>query len=109
MSFQPTPLNVSNLLLIAFGALVIFMLAKEKHDTNLSLIFFGAMIAFVSFTNREIHPWLLYGGAALALVVRFEFMNKSFTKFFAVLLQLTIAAVIYVCLVEIFGPGMAIF
>ena len=107
--FQPTPLNVANLLLIAFGVVVIALLAKEKHDTNLSLIFFGAMIAFVTFTTREIPPLLLYGGTAMALVVRFEFMNKSFTKFFAILLQLAIAAVIYVCLVEIFGPGIALF
>ena len=109
MSFQPTPLNVSNLLLIAFGFVAIAMLAKEKHDSNLALIFFGAMIAFVSFTTREIHPYLLYGGTALALVVRFEFMNKQFTKFFAVLVQLAIAGVIYVCLVEIFGPALALF
>ncbi len=109
MYFHPTPLNVSTLLLVAFGVVVLMMLAKGKHDTNLSLIFFGAMTAFVTMTARELNMYLLYSGIALGLVVRFEFMNHKVTKFFSFLLSFSVAATMYACLIEVFGPSLALF
>ncbi len=79
MDFRATPLNVVALLLIAFAVWVLYFLSKRKLDTNLPLVFFGAVFVFLRYSETEIHPYVFLGGAALALLVRFEFMNRFFT------------------------------
>lgn len=109
MNFRDTPLNVSSLLLIALAVVVMIVLLRKKYDTNLGLIYYLTVIIFTNTTQRDLHPMLLYFGLALALLLRFEFMNKFFTKTVA---WLEIAALVMICwsfLIDVFGPSLAPF
>ena len=50
-------------------------------------------------------PYLLYSGIAFALILRFEFMGKGFTKFISVLNTFAICLIVAVFFNEMFGGG----
>ena len=90
MYFRPTPVNVVSLLVIAFAVWVLYFLGKRKLDSNLPLIFYGAVFAFLRYSERDLNNYLFLGGLILALMLRFEFMNRFFT---AMTLSLEILAI----------------
>ena len=93
MDFRATPLNVVALLLIALAVCVLHFLSRRRLDSNLPLVFYGAVFAFLRYSDRELHPYLFLGGLALALVIRFEFMNRLFTSVALGLEMLAIGAI----------------
>jgi hypothetical protein len=80
MNFRATPLNVSTLLLVAFALYVLHFLSKQKLDSNLPLLFYIGLVIFTNSTGRQVNPYLLTSGLALALLLRFEFLNGGFTR-----------------------------
>jgi hypothetical protein len=52
---------------------------------------------------------LLYSGIACALVLRFEFMGKGFTKFVGVVNSIAISLTVLAFLNQVFGDGRALF
>ncbi len=48
---------------------------------------------------------MLYSGIAFALVLRFEFMGKGFTKFIGVMTSLAMSLTAIVFLFQVFGDG----
>ncbi len=109
MDFQGTPLNMTELLVAALAVVAVFMLVRKKYDSNLPLLFYFFAVLFTNMSEREVNPYLLYGGLGFALLLRFEFMNQGFAKIVAFFANVALALTIYVMLHEVFGDGSAPF
>lgn len=67
-------------LLILFGLFVAYTRIKNWFDSNLPIIFYIVLIAYMQSTEGAVPFWLIGAGLALALILRFEFMNNGFTR-----------------------------
>ena|SRR5580698_7477611 len=105
MDFQSTPLNMTTLLIACLAAIAVILLLRKRYDSNLPLLFYFIAVVFTNATDREVNPILLYTGLALALLLRFEFMNKGFSKLVAYFAAGSMCLIIYVFLVQVFGDG----
>ncbi len=103
MDFRATPLNIVSLLLIALAVCVLHFLSKRRIDSNLPLVFYVAVFAFLRYSDRELHPYLFFGGLALALLLRFEFMNRMFTTMALGLEMLAVGAIAVKFFSDAFG------
>ena len=101
MAFRATPTNVTEVLIMALAILSIIFLMRKRYDSNVPLLFFTVATSFLSSTDRMMDPILFYGSMATAMVVRFEFLNKSFGKFFAFLAILGLVVVLYMMLTDV--------
>ena len=70
-------------LVSTLAILGIAMVMRKRFDSNLPLLFYFFAVPFTTMFDRPVHPYVLYGGLAFALLLRFEFMGASFTKFVA--------------------------
>jgi hypothetical protein len=109
MYFDATPLNMSTLLVIALAVVTLVFLIKGRYDSNLPLLFYAVTVGLISATDRSLDPYLLCTGIVFALVLRFEFMGKSFTKLVGVLNTFAISMITIVFLAEVFGDGRSLF
>jgi hypothetical protein len=100
MGFTSTPLTVTTALLVAFAAFVIFIYVKNWLDSNIPIMFYVVTIAYMKAVEGTVPFWLSAAGLGLALMLRFEFMNTSFTRFIKFLEICALAAIIY------FSAGM---
>jgi len=109
VDFDANSANITELL-VAFLAIVAMMvLLRKKYDSNLPLFFYFVAVIFTNMSDRSVNPYLMVGGLALALLLRFEFMNPGFTKLIAGLTTAAMGVIVYVFLVEVFGNGQAPF
>lgn len=83
MYFNPTPANITALLVISLAAVGVFFLLRKRYDTNIPLIFYFFALVFTNLADRPVDPYIMYGGLGFALLLRFEFMSAGFTKFIA--------------------------
>ena len=67
-------------LLILFGVFVAYTRMKNWLDSNVPLYFYVLLIAYMQSTEGSVPFWLTCVGLALALMLRFEFMNNGFTR-----------------------------
>ncbi|MEO8025857.1 MAG: hypothetical protein ABI823_05270 [Bryobacteraceae bacterium] len=109
MDFNSTPINVTELLIMAIGVLGMYFLFRQKTDSNFLLMYYIAMIIFMSMTDRDVTPYLFYFGMAVALLIRFEFMNAPVTKFVVGVEIIALFLILWTSLTHIFGPGIALF
>ncbi|SRR5579864_5673611 len=109
MDFQGTPLNMTTLLVAAVAVVAVISLLRRKYDSNLPLLFYFICVIFVNFTDRDLNPILLYSGLAFALLLRFEFLNRGFSKVVAFLATASMCLIIYVFFAEVFGDGQSPF
>ena len=109
MYFDATPLNMSTMLVIAVAVVALVFLFKGRYDSNLPLLFYGVTLSLISMTDRSLNPYLLYPGIAFALVLRFEFMGKGFTKFIGILNTFAISLIVAAFLADMFGGGRGLF
>jgi hypothetical protein len=88
-------------LLAAFGAFIIYTRFRNRLDSNIPLMFYALMIVYV---NKWEGPpaWLVYAGLALALVLRFEFMNETLTRIVKLLDIGAVCAIIYFLIAPLF-------
>jgi hypothetical protein len=105
MDFDGTPLNMSTILVTVLAVVAALMLLRKRYDSNLPLMFYVVAVIFTQTTERAVNPLLLYGGMALALILRFEFMNAGFAKVIAFFATSSLGLIIYVFLSEAFGDG----
>jgi hypothetical protein len=105
MDFQATPLNMTTMLVITLAIVTLVLLFKGRWDSNLPLIFYSAAFVLTTTTDRTLNAYILYIGIALALVLRFEFMGKGFTKFVGFLNISAIGLVTLSFLDQVFGGG----
>jgi hypothetical protein len=109
MSFDATPLNITTLLVSALAVAALTFLLKGRYDSNLPLLFYAATLLLTSTTDRTLNTYLLYSGVAAALVLRFEFMGKGFTKFVGILNTSAICLILISFFSDMFGDGRGFF
>ena len=99
--FRATPTNVTEVLVLMLAVVAMIALMRKKYDSNLPLLFFGLATTFLSSADRMMDPFLFYGSMGLALIVRFEFLNPGFAKFFAYLAVLSMCGIAYVMVTDV--------
>jgi len=109
MYFDATPMNMTILLVVALAIIAIVLLSRGRYDSNVPLLYYSAALALSMLTDRGLPLILLYSGIAFALVLRFEFMGKGFTKFIGVANSIAMALTVLVFLDDVFGDGRGLF
>jgi hypothetical protein len=95
MGFKSDALNVTAALIVAFAVFVIYTRFKNWLDSNVPIIFYVVLLAFMKSVDGDVPLWLMLTGFALGLLLRFEFMNATFTKIVKGLELCALAAIIY--------------
>lgn len=98
--FNPTPTNMVAVLVSALAIVGILMLMKKRYDSNIPLLFYFFAVPFTSMFERPIHPAIMFGSLAFALLLRFEFMGAGFTKFIAFLAGVGLCVMTYALISE---------
>ena len=106
MHFDPNAINFTTLVFIAFAIWTMTAIAVQKTDHNLPLTFYFITLAFNRSFERGLNVDLLMLGAGVAALIRFEFMNKNFVKWFSYLEQAILVCIIWNFLQVIFGPEL---
>ena len=109
MYFDATPMNMTILLVVALAVIAIVLLSRGRYDSNLPLLYYSAALAVSVLTDRGLPLILLYSGIAFALVLRFEFMGKGFTKFIGIANSIAMGLTVLVFLNDVFGDGRTLF
>jgi hypothetical protein len=78
----------------------IAMLMKKRYDSNIPLLFYFFAVPFTSMFERPVHPAIMFGSLAFALLLRFEFMGAGFTKFIAFCAAIGLGVMTYALLSE---------
>jgi len=102
-------MNMTILLVVSLAVIAIVLLSRGRYDSNLPLLYYSAALALSVLTDRGLSPMLLYSGIAFALVLRFEFMGKGFTRFIGVANSIAMALTIFAFLQQVFGDGRGFF
>ena len=102
-------MNMTILLVVSLAIIAIVLLSRGRYDSNLPLLYYSAALAVSVLTDRGLPLILLYSGIAFALVLRFEFMGKGFTKFIGVANSIAMGLTALVFLNEVFGDGRDLF
>ena len=76
-------MNITAMLVIALAVVSVLLLLRKRYDTNLPLFFYFCAVVFTNFAERPVDPYVMYGGLAFALMLRFEFMGSGITKLVA--------------------------
>ena len=76
--------------------------ASQKTDHNLPLTFYFITLAFNRSFERGLNVDLLLIGAGVAALLRFEFLSKTFVKWFTYLEQVILVLIIWNFLQVIF-------
>ena len=108
MHFEANAINFTTLVFIAFAVWTMTAVAARKTDHNLPLTFYFITLAFNRGLERGLNENLLLVGAACAALIRFEFMNKSFVKWFSYTEQVLLVMIIWNMLSAIFGREFAL-
>jgi hypothetical protein len=109
MYFDATPMNMTILLVVALAVIAIVLLSRGRYDSNIPLLYYSAALTLSVLTDRGLPLILLYSGIAFALILRFEFMGKGFTKFVGVMNSIAMSLTVLAFLNEVFGNGRALF
>ena len=104
--FDPTAVNFTTLCFIALAIWTSTVVSAQKIHHNLPLTFYGLMWLFNKWFDRGLSVNLLLAGVFLAMAVRFEFLNQSFTKWVSYAQAAVICTIIWNCLVVIFGQAL---
>ena len=109
MYFDATPLNMTILLVVALAIIAIVLVSRGRYDSNVPLLYYSAALALSALTDRGLSPILLYSGIAFALILRFEFMGKGFTKFIGFATSIGMGLTGLAFLDQVFGNGRGLF
>ena len=102
-------MNMTILLVVTLAIIAIILLSRGRYDSNVPLLYYSAALALSVLTDRGLPVILLYSGIAFALVLRFEFMGKGFTRFIGVANSIAMSLTVLVFLNDVFGDGRALF
>jgi hypothetical protein len=80
MYFNPSPTNITEMLVVSLAVVAIILLLKKRYDSNIPLLFYSLAVMFTNGVDRQVHPAILYGGLLFCLLLRFEFMGKKISK-----------------------------
>jgi hypothetical protein len=90
-------LNVTTALIVAFALFVIYTRLKNWLDSNVPIFFYVILIAYMKAVEGTVPLWLMLTAFALALVLRFEFMNVTFARIVKIVELCALGAIIYFC------------
>jgi hypothetical protein len=96
------------MLLVAFAAWTVRVILLRRVDHNLPLIFYFTIMAYNYAFSRGLDPRLILAGAALAALIRFEFLNPFMVKWISYAEAVVMVMIIWNCLQAVFGPGLAL-
>jgi hypothetical protein len=108
LHFEADAINFTSLVFIAFAVWTMTAVATRKTDHNLPLTFYFVTLAFNRSFERGLNVDLLLIGAAVAALIRFEFMSKGVVKFFCYFEQFLLVLIIWNFLQVIFGTQLAL-
>lgn len=97
MGFKSDALTVTTALVVAFALFVVYTRLKNWLDSNIPIFFYIILLAFMKSVDGDVPLWLMLAGLALALVLRFEFMNITFTRVVKVIELCALGGIIYFC------------
>jgi hypothetical protein len=109
VELNATSENITALLVATLALVAMYFLIRKKYDSNLPLFFYFIAMVFTNMSDKEVNPYLMFIGLGFALLLRFEFMNSSFSKVVAFFATASMGLIVYVFLVEVFGTGQAPF
>lgn len=94
--FHATNYTVSILLLMVLTVFMAFVRARSPLESNW-LLFYWALIAVISFRypQETFRPEIILVGVATGLLLRFEFINEAFARFFRFIELLIFGYIIY--------------
>jgi hypothetical protein len=101
MEFNPTSVNVTEVLVICLAVVAAMLVMRKRYDSNLPLLFYLVLVLFNNMSERGINPYLLYTGLILALLLRFEFMGGPFAKLVAFLTAASLGVIIWMMMAEV--------
>jgi predicted tellurium resistance membrane protein TerC len=102
MEFNPSPINITELLVMTLAVVAaVLIVMKKRYDTNVPLLFYFFLILFTNLSERELNPYVLYTGLALALILRFEFMGTGFAKMIAYFTAASLCVIIYLMMQDV--------
>jgi hypothetical protein len=90
-------LNVTTALIVAFALFVIYTRLKNWLDSNVPIFFYVILIGYMKAVEGTVPLWLMLTAFALALVLRFEFMNVTFARIVKIVELCALGAIIYFC------------
>ena len=90
-------LTVTTALIVAFALFVIYTRLKNWLDSNVPIFFYVILIAYIKAVEGTVPLWLMLTAFALALVLRFEFMNVTFARIVKIVELCALGAIIYFC------------
>ncbi len=93
---------MTELLVVVLAVCAVIMVMKGRYSSNLPLLFYLVALIFTNMAGRELNPYLMYTGLISALVLRFEFMGRGFTKFIAFLTGGALCLVGWLMMSEVF-------
>src|SRR5271169_5389445 len=103
MAFASSPYTVTTTLLAAFAVYVIIIRIKGWIDSNIPIFFYVATVTYMRAIQGAAPFWLVCAGFGLTLMLRFEFMNPTFTRVVRSFEIIVLGAIIYLCFTMIFS------
>jgi hypothetical protein len=101
MEFNPTSLNVTEVLVICLAMAAAVPVMRKRYESNLPLLFYFVLVLFSDMSSRGTNPYLLYTGLVLALLLRFEFMGGGFAKFVGYLMTASLGITIWIMMADV--------
>ena len=95
-------LSVTTALIVAFGLFVIYTRFKNWLDSNVPIFFYVILIAYMKSIDGDVPLWLMLTAFALALLLRFEFMNVAFSRIVKGFEFCALGGILYLCVKMIF-------
>ena|SRR5579872_4043313 len=76
-------MGMVELLVALIAVFAVSMVVRKRYSSNLPLLFYLAAMVVTNMADRQVNPYIMYGGLTFALLLRFEFMGAGFAKFVA--------------------------
>lgn len=99
---QPTPFNLTTLVLIGLTIWVIVIRYRTKLDSNWPLFYYIALGGYVGKFEETIHPVPVLVALAMALLLRFEFLGGWVLKAIQYTETAALVFVLWTCLQLVF-------
>lgn len=94
---------VTTALLVVGALFVVYTRMRNWFDTNVPLLYYGLMIVYTNALDGLLSPWVVYLGIALALLLRFEFMNLQCTRAVKSIELVVLSVIAWDCTAMILG------
>lgn len=81
MHLRLTDFGILTIVIIILTFWFAIVRSNLPNESNWPLTFWGCLIAYAHYSGDLVHPYIIYAGAFLALMIRFEFLTQSVIRF----------------------------